>query len=106
MTGTTTSDITDITWRMMSDAGIDIDLVNRQPTTLGADEYILINGSKKVAFAPAKDDAGRAASGWDIAVYEWMDDDPDDPSGYWCHNGQDFARTPADALRLVARAAS
>ena len=100
------SDITDITWTMMADAGIDIDLVNRKPTELGTDEYILIDGDTKVAFGPAVDVEGAGSThGWDVSTYERLEDSEYD-EGYWEHRHQEWAETPAEALRLVAEAAS
>ena len=94
------SDITDITWSMMTGAGIDIDLVERRPTELGADEYILIDGDTQVAFGPAvATEAFGDPSGWNIATYER---DSDDQGEYWREVRQDWAETPAEALRLVA----
>ncbi len=97
--------ISDITWDMMSDAGIDISLVNLRPTPDGGDEYILISGTGdvKVAFGPATTEQGNPAIGWDIATYER---ETDDDGGYWNQTGQDYAPTPAEALRLVAAAVS
>lgn len=97
-----TSDITDITWSMMSDAGIDIDLVNRQPTQIGTDEYILIDGDTKVAFGPAVDVEGDGSTyGWDISTYDRVTENDGDE--YWDGpRSQEWAETPADALRLVA----
>lgn len=100
-----TSDIKDITWAMMSDAGIDINLVNRQHTQLGNKEYILISGDTKVAFGPAVDVEGDGSThGWDVSTYELLKDSDDD-EGYWEHRSQNWAETPADALRLVKDAA-
>lgn len=99
------SAITDITWSMMSDAGIDIGLVNRQPTELGEYEYILIKGNTKVAFGPAVAVEGDGTThGWDVSTYELLKDSSDD-EGYWDHISQEWAETPAEALRLVAEAA-
>ena len=96
------SDITDITWAMMSDAGIDIDLVTRVPTELGAYEYILVKGDTKVAFGAAvATEAYGSPSGWNIATYE---SDTDDQGEYWREVRQDWAETPDEALRLVAEA--
>jgi hypothetical protein len=95
------SDISDITWAMMSDAGIDISLVNRQPTELGEYEYILIDGGTKIAFGPAVDVEGDGSThGWDVSTYELRKDGEDD-EGYWEHVHQEWAGTPAGALQLV-----
>lgn len=100
------SDITDITWAMMTDAGINISLVNRQPTQLGTDEYVLIDGTTKVAFGPAVDVEGDGSThGWDVSTYELLKDSEDD-EGYWEHRRQEWAETPAEALWLVKDAAS
>lgn len=96
------SDITDITWAMMSDAGIDISLVNRQPTELGEYEYVFIDGDTKVAFGPAVDVEGDGSThGWDVSTYELRKDSEDD-EGYWENIHQEYAETPAEALQLVA----
>lgn len=101
---TTTSSIRDITWARMSDAGIDISLVNRQHTELGEYEYVLIKGSTKVAFGPAVDVEGDGSThGWDVSTYELRKDSADD-EGYWDHGSQEWAETPAEVLRLVAAA--
>ena len=98
------SEITDITWAMMSDAGLDIDLVRRQPTSLGTDEYVLIDGDTKIAFGPAVDIEGDGSTyGWDVSTYERVNDSADD-EGYWDHGIQEWTETPAEALRLVAAA--
>ena len=100
------SDITDITWGMMTKAGIDIDLVNRKPTSIGTDEYVLINGNTKVAFGPAVDVEGDGSTyGWDVSTYELVKDNDDD-EGYWDHSIQEWAETPDEALRLVAEASA
>jgi hypothetical protein len=93
--------ISDITWDMMSDAGIDIGLVNQRPTPDGDDEYLLVSGDTKIAFGPATTEQGNPAIGWDIAMYERAVDDDGD---YWAQAGQNHASTPAEALRLVAAA--
>jgi hypothetical protein len=98
------SDITDITWSMMSDAGIDIGLVNRQPTELGEYEYVLIDGDTKVAFGPSVDVEGDGSThGWDVSTYELRKDSEDD-DGYWENIHQEWAGTPAEALLIVAAA--
>ena len=96
--------ISDITWDMMSDAGIDISLVTQHPTPDGGDEYILISGTGdvKVAFGPATTEQGNPAIGWDIATYERTTDDGD--YYWWNQTSQDHASTPAEALRIVAAA--
>jgi hypothetical protein len=100
----TASGISDITWDMMSDAGIDTDLVYRRPTGLGTDEYVLIKGSTKVAFGPAVDIEGDGSTnGWEVSAYELVQDSGED-EGYWDHGVQEWAATPAEALRLVAAA--
>src|ERR1035441_7257392 len=40
MTTTQNTDITDITWAQLSDAGIDTDLVTRQHDSLGGENYV------------------------------------------------------------------
>ena len=97
----TNSDISDITWDMMSDAGIDIGLVKREHTETGNDIYVLISGDTKVAFGPSRGERGNAASGWDIAIYL---SEKDDQGPYWAQYGQDWAQTPKGTLRLVAAA--
>jgi hypothetical protein len=101
------SDIGDITWDMMSDAGIDISQVERRHTPTGTDEYVLFaddredDGKLRVAFGPAIDEYGEPADGWDIATYERKDGE----LGGWDEpTGQDYARTAAEALTLVAAA--
>ena len=91
--------ISDITWDMMSNAGIDIDLVNLRPTPDGGEEYILITDHTKVAFGPATTEQGNPATGWDIATYQHEADGYGD---YWSQTGQDYAPTAAEALKLVA----
>lgn len=91
--------ISDITWDMMSNAGIDVELVNLQPTPDGGDEYILISGDTKVAFGPATTEQGNPATGWDIATYE---PESDGEGIYWHQTNQDHAPTAAQALELVA----
>jgi hypothetical protein len=93
--------ISDITRDAMSDAGIDINLVNMQPTPDGGDEYVLISGDTKIAFGPATTEQGNPAIGWDIATYERETDDAGD---YWNQTAQDHARTAAEALQLIAAA--
>ena len=99
---TTASDITDITWTMMGDAGINIGLVNVRATELGEREYVLTDGDTKIAFGPAVDVEGDGSThGWDVSTYELRKDSEDD-DGYWEHIHQEWAETPAEALQLVA----
>jgi hypothetical protein len=91
--------ISDITWDMISAAGIDLDLVVLRPTPDGGDEYIFISDITKVAFGPATTEQGNPAIGWDIATYAW-----DHRYEYWCLISQDHVPTAAEALKAVAAA--
>jgi hypothetical protein len=93
--------ISDITWGMISNAGIDIELVDLQPTPDGGDEYIFISDDTKVAFGPATTEQGNPAIGWDIATYE---SESYGEGIYWHQTNQDHAPTAAQALELVAAA--
>jgi hypothetical protein len=89
------TDITDITWAAMTDAGIDIDHVNRRPTASGYDEYILVEGDTKVAFAPAMDTDDSSTRGYGYCCYAADGDG-------WDEFLQDWAETVEDLLRAVA----
>ena len=91
--------ISDITWDAMNAAGIDTGLVTMQPTPDGGDEYILVSGDTKIAFGPATTEQGSPAIGWDIATYERA---TGSDGAHWEQTGQNYAGTPAEALRLVA----
>jgi hypothetical protein len=93
------TDITDITWAAMTDAGIDIDHVNRRPTASGYDEYILIEGDTKVAFGPAMDMDDGSTRGYGYCCYAGTEDDG------WNEFQQDWAETVEDLLRVVAAVA-
>jgi hypothetical protein len=95
------SDISDITWAMMTEAGIDTGLVSLRPTPDGSGEYILIDGDLKVAFGPSVTEQGNAAAGWEVSAYQR---ESDDEGPYWQHVRQDSATTTGEALRLVAEA--
>ena len=92
------TDITDITWAAMADAGINIDHVSRRPTASGYDEYILIEGDTKVAFAPAMDTDDGTTRGYGYCCYEADGDG-------WNEFRQDYAETVEDLLHVVAAAA-
>src|ERR1700733_9487074 len=91
--------ISDITWAMMTEAGIDTDLVSLQPTPDGSDEYILIDGDVKVAFGPSVTEQGNPAIGWEVSTYQRESDDGGSYS--WMHLRQAHAGTANEALRLV-----
>src|ERR1039457_6500290 len=92
----TQTDITDITWAAMTDAGIDIDHVNRRPTASGYDEYVLVEGDTKVAFGPAMDMDDGTTRGYGYCCYERAEDEG------WDEWRQDGAETGEDLLRVVA----
>jgi hypothetical protein len=93
------TDITDITWAAMTDAGIDIDHVNRRPTASGYDEYILIEGDTKVAFGPAMDMDDGSTRGYGYCCYGRAEDEG------WDEFRQDWAETVEDLLGAVAAVA-
>jgi hypothetical protein len=96
------TDITDITWSMLSDAGINTDCVHRQPTDTGEDEYVMITGDTKVAFGPSVDvDGDGSVYGWDIAYYH-LQHEPDGDS-WWVDHQHEWTETAANAVRIVAQ---
>ena len=95
------SDISDITWDMMSDAGINIGEVEHRHTPTGTDEYVLfVDDITRIAFGPSVNEYGEPAEGWDIATYEHKTGTGG--AGWDEQVAQDHARTPAEALKLIA----
>jgi hypothetical protein len=88
----------EITWQMLSDAGIDIDLVELVPSGLGGEEFILVSGDLKIAFGPAHDAAGNSAEGWDICAYQRK---VDDDGVYWDDFRQDYVASAVQAVATV-----
>ena len=93
------TDITDITWTQLSEAGIDTDLVTRQHDALGGENYVLIAGDVMVVFGPAIDMENGGTWGWDMCVSE-----ADGES--WDETHQDWHETADELLRAVAAAAA
>lgn len=101
------SHIDDITWAMLTTAGIDIDKVNRQHgmdvnEAPGDVEYVYRDATTKIAFGPAFDPETRNVAdshGWDIAVYDLTD-------GEWQQATQDWVETAEAAVAFVARYAA
>src|ERR1039458_2775342 len=93
------TDITDITWTQLSEAGIDTDLVTRQHDALGGENYVLIAGDVMVVFGPAIDMENGGTWGWDMCVSEADGED-------WDETHQDWHETADELLRAVAAAAA
>ena len=89
------TDITDITWAQLTDAGIDTDLVTRQHDALGGENYVLITGGVMVVFGPAIDMENGGTWGWDICVSEADGED-------WDETHQNWHETADELLRAVA----
>jgi hypothetical protein len=92
------TDITDITWAQLSDAGIDTDLVTRQHDALGGENYVLRAGDVMVVFGPAIDMENGGTWGWDLCVWETDGED-------WDETRQDWHGTADELLLAVAAAA-
>jgi hypothetical protein len=72
-TATEISETGDITWAMMTGAGLNISNIHLVPTGLGTDEYILIDGDTKIAFGPSVDvEDGGPSLGWSLSDYEQL----------------------------------
>ena len=93
------SDITDITWDMMSGAGIDIGLVDEHPDGTC---YVYQHAGLRIAFGPGTALAGEIAAGepapkgWDVSVSQAYGD------GEWFDSGQNWLPTAAAAVEYVA----
>jgi len=86
-----TSELTDITWTMMTDAGIDVSAVNRHPA---GSHYSLRSDGQVIDFGPGTTETGAPADGWDITSYDAAENET-----YY------FADSAGDALAYVARLA-
>lgn len=86
------TDADEITYEMMTQAGIDTTLVFRSPTN---DGHTLIKRDHKICFGPATTETGEAAPGWDITGYTYKD-------GGWVDSIQEYELTADAAVRKVA----
>ena len=89
------SDITDITWAMMTEAGLDISKIERVPSSLGGEDYVWQSDDRKIAFGPGVDMEDGGTHGWDICTYDWVDD-------AWDGVRQQWVLTASEAVAYVA----
>jgi hypothetical protein len=92
----TATDLSDITWTDISDAGIDTATVERVWNNYGTQNYVATNPttSTRVAFGPAEDPVYGGTDGWDVATYEILPEGYDQIAQNWC-------KTTAQCLALV-----
>lgn len=93
-----TASISDITWDMLSDAGLDTRKIERVPDGLGDWMYVVTEGDVQVRFGPVVDVDNNAPEdgdfGWDITSYSRGDQD-------WVMGASDWKQTAAGAIESV-----
>ncbi len=92
----------DITWAMMTDAGIDTDEVELHPTGTGGDGYTLIHGDTKIDFGPAVDMEDGGTHGFDVMVYQRVNDGIGGDFYWDSGNSPRWYATPAEVVEFVA----